>query len=193
MSPSMNRPLILDEDVACGRCAYNLRGLPTRHFCPECGEAYDESTEVAWLPPEFKALARRIGFHADAVYLVRRSVKRAAESAADNPAKAAGPREPGVAGPHVTALDVSRAFRDVVVEHFRDPADARWLLAAWGVINSEAVGAVIYGLVREGQLRAAENDSQADFDGLFVLDNLFEKPHPVLGRGHGDGDSIERQ
>lgn len=28
----------LDRDVACVRCSYNLRGLPTNRNCPECGE-----------------------------------------------------------------------------------------------------------------------------------------------------------
>jgi uncharacterized repeat protein (TIGR04138 family) len=179
----MSHPLILDEDVACERCGYNLCGLPTRHACPECGEPYDECTEVDWLPPEFKAIARRIGFHADAVYMVRRGVTRAAEVAA----AAAAPHAGGTAQLHVTALEVCRAFRDVVVEHFRDPDEARWLLAAWGLRDSEAVGAVVFGLIGEGQLRAAEGDSQADFDGLFVLDNLFENPHPVLDRAAASG------
>jgi uncharacterized repeat protein (TIGR04138 family) len=177
----MSQPLILDEDVPCERCGYNLCGLPTRYACPECGEPYDECTEVDWLPPEFKAVARRIGFHADAVYMVRRAVMRAAEVAA-----AAAPHAGGAAGRHVTSLEVCRAFRDVVVEHFRDPDEARWLLGEWALRDSEAVGAVVFGLIREGRLRAAEGDSQADFDGLFVLDNLFEKPHSVLDRSVTD-------
>jgi len=29
----------LDEDIACLKCGYNLRGLPTDDACPECGTA----------------------------------------------------------------------------------------------------------------------------------------------------------
>ena len=27
----------IDQDWSCGKCGYNLRGLPTGHRCPECG------------------------------------------------------------------------------------------------------------------------------------------------------------
>lgn len=33
----------------CPVCRYDLRGLPARHQCPECGFAYDERTLV-WQP-----------------------------------------------------------------------------------------------------------------------------------------------
>lgn len=30
----------------CPVCGYSLEGLPVEHKCPECGEAYDEQTQV---------------------------------------------------------------------------------------------------------------------------------------------------
>lgn len=33
----------------CEHCAYHLRGLPTRHACPECGSDYDlDRTRAKW-------------------------------------------------------------------------------------------------------------------------------------------------
>lgn len=34
----VNSARFLDRDVACVRCSYNLRGLPTDRNCPECSE-----------------------------------------------------------------------------------------------------------------------------------------------------------
>lgn len=34
----------------CPVCRYDLRGLPKDHRCPECGFAYDESTQVWRMP-----------------------------------------------------------------------------------------------------------------------------------------------
>jgi hypothetical protein len=31
---------VVEEDVACRQCGYNLRGLNPRHRCPECGLPY---------------------------------------------------------------------------------------------------------------------------------------------------------
>lgn len=30
-----------EEYMCCVRCGYSLRGLPTEHKCPECGQEYD--------------------------------------------------------------------------------------------------------------------------------------------------------
>lgn len=40
----------------CPQCAYDLRGLPRRHVCPECGLVYDETMFVvhAWTKDEFQ-------------------------------------------------------------------------------------------------------------------------------------------
>lgn len=40
----------------CPQCAYDLRGLPRRHVCPECGLVYDETMFVvhAWTKDEYQ-------------------------------------------------------------------------------------------------------------------------------------------
>lgn len=37
-------PVVLDRNLACVRCTYNLRGLPANGNCPECGEPIANST-----------------------------------------------------------------------------------------------------------------------------------------------------
>jgi hypothetical protein len=40
------------------------------------------------------------------------------------------------------------------------------------------VGRIIYGMVAAGVLTTSPDDSQADFDGLFVLARLFDDAPP---------------
>lgn len=45
-------PIVLDRNVACVRCSYNLRGLPTNGKCPECSEPIANSTR-GFVPRRF--------------------------------------------------------------------------------------------------------------------------------------------
>lgn len=174
--------LILDEDVPCERCGYNLRGLPTFSRCPECGTPYDESTEFAVVDADLKAKARRAGCRVDTMLFVQSAIRGAARAAAQAAAVAAGlPRPPpGTTAGHVSAHALCRSFRDLVVSHFRDPADAAMILSAWGLRRSEDVGRVVFDMARAGLLRTSDRDSPAEFEGLFTLDDLFASPHPRL-------------
>lgn len=45
----------------CGRCGYDLRGLPAIHTCPECGLAYDAHSRVFHLYGRRRGLGDAIG------------------------------------------------------------------------------------------------------------------------------------
>ena len=49
---------VIDSDVNCQRCGYNLRGLETHQRCPECGLAYSFDTAA---PPALRPALGRFG------------------------------------------------------------------------------------------------------------------------------------
>ena len=54
----------------CPICGYNLRGLPSKYSCPECGWPYDAQTRI-WRPQKPKAIfAGLIGFIGGGGFLV---------------------------------------------------------------------------------------------------------------------------
>jgi uncharacterized repeat protein (TIGR04138 family) len=178
----MGDELILDEDVPCERCGYNLRGLPTYFRCPECGTPYDESTEFAVVDAATRAKARRVGCRVDTMVFVQLAIRRAVKAAANAAGVADGVARPagGAGVRHISAHALCRGFRDLIVNHFRDPADAAMILSAWGLRRSEDLGRIVFDMARAGLLRTSDRDSPADFEGLFTLDDLFTSPHPRL-------------
>ncbi len=45
----MKARLLENDHLLCLSCGYSLKGLPSRHACPECGWAYDaDTTQEAW-------------------------------------------------------------------------------------------------------------------------------------------------
>jgi uncharacterized repeat protein (TIGR04138 family) len=74
---------------------------------------------------------------------------------------------------HITARELCEGLREWSMTYFNDAAEAKDLLAEWGLCRSEDVGRIVCGLVSAGLAQAAEEDSQADFNGLFTLENLF--------------------
>lgn len=39
-------PTMADTESYCGKCGYDLSGLPVRGSCPECGQRYDTQARV---------------------------------------------------------------------------------------------------------------------------------------------------
>jgi uncharacterized repeat protein (TIGR04138 family) len=162
---------MLDRDLHCIGCNYNLRGLPWNGKCPECGKTVRETLNViAELAPQTyhelqraatDALAGDAGCSVDAVLFVLDAVSLAARTM-----HSAG------AG-HVTARHVCGALRAHARSYFNDEAEAIELLDEWGVRSSEDVGRIVFAAVRAGRLRASPNERQSDFAGLFTLDTLF--------------------
>jgi uncharacterized repeat protein (TIGR04138 family) len=172
-----NVELILDEDAPCEACGFNLRGLPTRHICPECGGDYEFSTEYSCLDSECRQLGRRTGFHTDAIMFVREAVAHVA---------GAGKRDSSWKERHIAAWDLCRGLREFALIFFDTEADARFMFTAWGLRTSEDLGRLVFALVKEGALSVSPNDLPCDFDGLFTLEDFFTRPHPRLDRAERD-------
>jgi uncharacterized repeat protein (TIGR04138 family) len=170
-------PFILDRDVSCAGCEYNLRGLPCTAVCPECAcPVQDSLAELARLAPAAalelsdawsEELARRVGCALDGVLFVFDALQIAFEAA--DVAAEDGSQPPR----HVTARDICDAFRTYARSYFNDEAEAAELLGEWGVRRSEDVGRIIAVAVRSGRLDAAPDDDESNFAGRFTLETLF--------------------
>ena len=172
----MSAPII-QSDLPCRACGYNLRGLPVEHVCPECGEP--TARTVAEAPasrfPEgadlrharramrFMPAAESAGCSVDGVMFVFDALNSAHWLLA------------AFTGSHMNAVQACGCVRAHALRYFNDAAEARDLLAEWGIRRSEDVGRIVFALVHQGLLRASPEDSPSDFDGLFTLETLFDK------------------
>jgi uncharacterized repeat protein (TIGR04138 family) len=168
----------INGDVPCSGCGYNLRTLKADALCPECGREVADSVTDARSTHEaaadvyhylrrqpYEPIAASIGYPVDAVMFVRDALGWV---------KATGRPHAG-GGLHATALDVCRGVREYAARYFNDEAEALDLLAEWRLRSSEDVGRVIYAMVDAGLLKTSPQDSPADFDGLFALEDLFTR------------------
>ena len=166
----------IESDLPCRKCGYNLRGLPIDHLCPECGEstldtiaqasgdAVPEGDEVRHQlrARRYLPIAQAAGCSVDAVMFV-------ADAAAGARWLASAPR-----GAQITARQICGSIRAHAMWYFNDKAEAMELLAEWGIRRSEDAGRIIFAMVEKGLLKAGNEDSIDQFNGLFTLDSLFD-------------------
>jgi uncharacterized repeat protein (TIGR04138 family) len=157
---------IVTRDIACVGCLYNLRGLPVRHQCPECGRPIADTLEPARLEPERYAhphdkaeqFAAEHGFAPEAVSLVIDAMLDAVADLAE--------------GEHATARQIADAFVEAARARFWD-APAVPAIEGWGIRRSEDVGRIVFAMVRAGWFAPSTGDREEDFNGLFVTSKLF--------------------
>ena len=73
--------------------------------------------------------------------------------------------------PDVGAAGFCRLLRARVREEFGSSGAA--VLRGWGLARSEDIGRIVFALVAAGRLEAGAEDSEADFAGLFAVDDYF--------------------
>jgi hypothetical protein len=164
----------LDRDLPCLTCGYNLRGLPPGSRCPECGLAIAVTLDVDQLPGGILRAAEDFVYYpvaADAACTVDGAMFVAdAVCAALDLARG---RTPG--SRTLNACDICVAARDHAREYFNDAAEARELLAAWGVGSAPQVLRVADLLVRHRCVRVRAINAaraHAELDALFNLDDV---------------------
>src|SRR5688572_27728014 len=112
----MSRDSEIDRDLNCVRCAYNLRGLPRKNRCPECGvPAILSITRAERRLPAgdhlYVPVAADVDGTVDGVLFVQDCVGHALRIAA---AAGAGRRVP------VGPIEICDAVRDYAGAYFND-------------------------------------------------------------------------
>jgi len=73
--------------------------------------------------------------------------------------------------PHLTAAGFCRLLRSHAREQLGHEAASAF--EEWGVYRSEDVGRIVFALVAAGWLEASEDDTQNDFNELFIVRDYF--------------------
>jgi uncharacterized repeat protein (TIGR04138 family) len=160
---------VINEDLPCDECGYNLRGLREGHRCPECGapiHVWPEGSVDAETSAQFRQIGESLGVSEHAVWFVFDAVNFTLERAQ----VAHGRRG------HVSAELLMWGVRDYALDYFGTPQEAKRRLARIQLLRSEDVGRVVMALVKEGIFEASAEDRPEDFENLFTVDTLFVGP-----------------
>jgi cell division protease FtsH len=113
---------------------------------------------------DLKPLAAKLDFPAEALQLVLHVV-----SSIDKYLDADDVRD----GNHIAAPQLAKAVLECAKQGYGRRGSR--LLREWKLDQSENLGALVFGLVDAGLMRARPDDSLADFDGLYSSDSLDEE------------------
>lgn len=162
----------IDFDLLCHSCAYNLRGLPSNHFCPECGVPVLETLSLCDPIDAFERydairrsamhrIGERIGCKEDGMLFVYDALVNM--WSVSDPALSS----------HIRAMAVMESLKQYSMEYFNDREEAVSLLCEWGLHRSEDVSRMLQGMAAAGFLNGRSIDSCAAFAGLFDLDAFW--------------------
>ena len=176
--------MMIEDDVECGKCRYNLRTLPLTAACPECafpalrsyivhaagarvfapqGAPLGASLVVRTASLVLSRLLRR---NVDSILFVYRAYHHAQRLLL-------GDRPRFLQDPEVRAADLCRALTQYALEHYGNRDDAVATFRFWRLERSEDAGEIVFGLVEAGLMVAGAKDSRGDFAGLCnFLDEL---------------------
>lgn len=77
---------------------------------------------------------------------------------------------------HITGRELAEGTRDHALERFGPIA--RTVLEHWGILETADVGRIVFALVEAGVLIKQEEDTAADFEGVFDFDDAFATRYP---------------
>ena len=161
---------ILDRDLICIGCEYNLRALSPTGRCPECGLPIAatlrarapldlvRSEQARTLYP----IAVEIGCSVDGVMFIADVIRMALQSAREK-------------RPHTRIIYVDElleTFRDYARGYFNDAAEGRELLTEWGVATGERVLRIAHAQIALRARRAFEIERPGTLP-TFGLDDVF--------------------
>lgn len=170
---------VIDRSVRCIGCGYDLRGLPARHVCPECGRPTTDSVKAdrfespkpAETDDPFAGDIRLIRSHVVGVARESGYAQQAVLLVVDAFAAASVTAGPGI---EFHAMDVVAALKKLALELFDDDAQlAVSKIESWGIKRSDDIGRIVTALIGRRQLKPTVGDRADDFNGLFEISTWF--------------------
>lgn len=165
---------VIDFDLNCIACEYNLRGLQAGGLCPECGLAILATLSAGDPVDNFEMIdrlrrsaltpiANQLGCPVDGLLFLYDVLVRAVQEATERGES------------RVTAGVLCRMLEARARAYFNDPREAVELLSEWGIRRSEDVGNMIDSLVQARLISPNVCEQGAAFDGLFITANLWDR------------------
>jgi uncharacterized repeat protein (TIGR04138 family) len=72
---------------------------------------------------------------------------------------------------HVTGPQLCLGLRDFAVQKYG--LLARTVLERWGIRKTDDFGRIVFAMIEAGLMRKSDDDSEADFQGVFEFDEAF--------------------
>ncbi len=77
---------------------------------------------------------------------------------------------------HISGRELAEGVRDLAREQFGPMA--RSVIEHWGIRETGDVGDVVFALVEAGILIKQDEDTRADFEGVYEFDEAFQVTYP---------------
>jgi uncharacterized repeat protein (TIGR04138 family) len=124
------------------------------------------------LSPNWKAIRQRAGLYPqEAFQFVQDGLRHTAETVHGESAVKETSR--GHFGPerHVSGAQLCLGLRDFAIHKYGFLA--RTVLERWGIRRTDDFGSIVFAMIEGGLLRKSEDDSLADFHGVFEFEEAF--------------------
>jgi uncharacterized repeat protein (TIGR04138 family) len=174
--------MVIEDDVCCQKCGYNVRTLAVTARCPECAFPVLRSfiafkAGARALAPlgssllarsAFLVLARVLKRNVDSIQFVFRAYQHAQRQLLND-------RDRFRADPEIHAADLCRGLAACALEHYGSADDAIATFRFWRLERSEDVGEIVAGLIEAGLMVPGEKDHPSDFVGLCDLAQMLDQ------------------
>lgn len=77
---------------------------------------------------------------------------------------------------HISGRELAEGVRELALEQYGPMA--RTVLEHWGIHETGDVGDIVFALVEAGILIKQDEDTRADFEGVYDFDEAFRSPYP---------------
>jgi uncharacterized repeat protein (TIGR04138 family) len=82
---------------------------------------------------------------------------------------------------HVTGVELLAGIRDYALHEYGPMA--HYILREWGVVSCEDFGRIVFNMVDASLLAKTENDTEADFKGVYDFEEAFRQPFLPSAKG----------
>lgn len=83
---------------------------------------------------------------------------------------------------HVNGRDLCEGLREYAIKKYG--LMARSVLEHWHIHRTEDFGRIVFGMVDAGLMSSTDEDSMADFVGVYSFEDAFDRDHVMAALGH---------